>query len=79
MPDSTQLKHYRHVPASLTVKEVSFFPADFDECRVNNGNCSQQCNNNFGSYNCSCFSGFFLLSDGLTCDGENYNNLVTAN
>ena len=48
--------------------------ADVDECMDNNGGCSQECKNDFGSYSCRCFSGFFLLGDGRNCDGENNND-----
>ena len=35
-------------------------PADINECNTINGGCNQTCTNNFGSYFCSCLSGFTL-------------------
>ena len=33
-------------------------------------NCSQNCQNTFGSYNCTCEAGFVLNKDMQTCDGK---------
>ena len=55
------------------VKEVYTFFTDLNECDNNNGGCSQMCNNIFGSFNCSCESGYYLLDDGFTCNGEFIN------
>ena len=46
-------------------KWVSF--SDINECIINNGGCSQFCNNSEGSYNCYCQQGFNLEIDGRTC------------
>ena len=44
---------------------------DVDECEENIDNCSQNCNNTIGSYNCSCNEGYTLDSDDLhTCNGR---------
>ena len=43
---------------------------DVNECLDNNGGCSDNCTNTNGSYYCSCFSGFELLSDNHTCEGN---------
>ena len=32
--------------------------ADIDECSIGNGNCTQLCNNTFGSYSCNCLPGY---------------------
>ena len=42
-------------------------PVDIDECAVNNGNCSGQCNNTIGGYFCDCPPGYQLGEDGLLC------------
>ena len=42
---------------------------DVDECTVNNGNCDQDCHNTYGSYYCTCGSGWRLDPDGHTCNG----------
>ena len=42
------------------------------ECMMNNGNCSQICEEEIGSFNCSCYSGYDLQEDGVTCEGNNY-------
>ena len=43
---------------------------DIIECEDANGGCSQECNNEIGSFNCSCFEGYYLLADNSTCNGE---------
>ena len=42
---------------------------DVDECSGNGGkgNCSYQCSNSIGSFNCSCPVGYQLGDDKLTC------------
>ena len=45
-------------------------PADIDECELMADVCQQNCTNTEGSFNCSCSSGFVLLSDGNSCAGE---------
>lgn len=40
--------------------------ADIDECKVE-GSCSQTCNNSFGSFTCSCLTGYTLRLDQRTC------------
>ena len=47
----------------------STFPADIDECLMMTDNCQQNCTNTEGSFMCSCFSGFILLSDNRSCAG----------
>ena len=32
--------------------------SDIDECTVVNGNCTHNCTNNIGSYECSCLQGY---------------------
>ena len=38
-----------------------------NECRLNNGGCSQDCINSRGSYHCTCSDQYYLESDGRTC------------
>ena len=33
-------------------------------------NCSQMCVELEGSFNCSCYSGYKLQEDGITCEGN---------
>ena len=44
--------------------------ADINECNINNGGCSDICENTVGSYQCRCNQGFVLQSDGQTCSGK---------
>ena len=47
-----------------------FLYTDIDECiSTRTNDCSQFCNNTFGSFQCSCWSGYELDSDGRTCNG----------
>jgi len=53
-------------------KNVSFFFfQDIDECNSNSNNCHQyaKCINTYGSYNCSCSSGFY--GNGTYCEDLN--------
>ncbi|XP_070544757.1 low-density lipoprotein receptor-related protein 4-like [Ptychodera flava] len=43
---------------------------DIDECSGNLGQCSQICTNTEGSYQCSCYHGYYLDSDRWTCRAE---------
>ncbi|XP_059150288.1 fibrillin-1-like [Physella acuta] len=40
---------------------------DVDECSLANVPCSQTCQNTKGSFHCSCYPGFQLLTDGVSC------------
>ena len=44
--------------------------SDINECETDNGGCTQTCDNTDGSYQCSCWVGYDLTSDGHTCTGE---------
>ena len=43
---------------------------DVDECATAVDECDQNCQNNVGSYVCSCGLGFILNDNGFHCDGE---------
>lgn len=65
-----------HVKINFTISlhsmcKMCFFLiyADIDECNEENGGCSQFCNNTYGSYFCSCFPGYNLINDSITCIG----------
>ena len=50
--------------------ELFVFTSDIDECVKKTDNCSQNCNNTIGSYQCYCNDGYTLDSDDLhTCNG----------
>ena len=45
--------------------------SDINECASSStNNCAQLCNNNAGSYTCSCRTGYALNRNGRTCDGN---------
>ena len=44
--------------------------ADVNECSDGLHSCEQMCNNTQGSYQCLCFDGYELTSDGYSCQGE---------
>ena len=43
--------------------------SDIDECSEDTDNCSQNCNNTIGSYQCFCNDGYTLDTDQHTCNG----------
>lgn len=43
---------------------------DINECRISNGGCEQICENFPGGFHCKCRTGFQLLHDKQTCQGE---------
>ena len=45
------------------------FILDINECKTENGGCTQTCNNIAGSYYCSCIIGYELANDNHTCNG----------
>ncbi len=48
---------------------IIFVLADINECGGENG-CTQVCNNTDGSFQCSCFSGYTLNADGVSCHSK---------
>lgn len=53
----------------------SIFHSDVDECAQGLAGCSYNCINTPGSFYCTCMSGFELLSDNRTCEGDDYCKL----
>ena len=49
--------------------KMLYLISDINECSINNGNCSQMCNNTIGSYVCSCSIGYLLSSNNRSCSG----------
>lgn len=45
---------------------------EYDECKLTNHGCAQQCINTLGNYECSCKIGYELHSDGKNCEGSKY-------
>lgn len=43
---------------------------DINECVGKAHNCSQNCSNTDGSFQCVCVTGYRLNEDGQTCDGK---------
>ena len=50
---------------------------DIPNCAINDHNCSQICVEVEGSFNCSCYSGYELQDDGVTCTGTWLDTYVT--
>ena len=63
------------VYASCMDASIFFLLLDINECTAGSSSCHQNCHNAVGSYACSCYSGYRLNSDGVSCRGKamNYN------
>lgn len=46
------------------------YHTEFDECVNENGGCEQRCVNQLTSFECDCYDGYMLDSNGLNCSGE---------
>ena len=55
-----------------------FVFSEIDECSEGISSCNMQCVNTIGSYYCSCFLGFQLMSDNHTCEGKGKMYLLLA-
>ena len=49
---------------------------DINECATNNGSCDHICTNTNGSYTCSCYDGYSLLTNGYSCSGKHATSRV---
>lgn len=47
---------------------------DVDECANYNGGCAHTCNNEPGTYRCTCDTGFKLGADGKVCTGKKHSH-----
>ena len=47
----------------------SFMLLDVNECDLNIDDCDQLCVNDFGSYHCECYSGYFRDNYSSSCVG----------
>ncbi|XP_054755195.2 sushi, von Willebrand factor type A, EGF and pentraxin domain-containing protein 1-like isoform X1 [Lytechinus pictus] len=56
-------------PDGFTGRRCQF---DINECSVNNGGCTHQCQNTIGSFVCSCRQGYALQPDQKTCNSVNF-------
>ena len=54
----------------ITKNHFNFISKDKNECALGISGCQNICTNTYGSYKCSCFSGYELKPDGLTCQGK---------
>ena len=51
---------------------------DLDECHLNNGGCNQTCMNGYGSFECSCGTGYSLASNSLDCEGGFMESILSS-
>ena len=49
-----------------------FLYTDIDECAEKTACCDTTCNNEDGTYSCSCNDGHFLSRDNCTCQGKSF-------
>ena len=59
------------MPMSITYNKSSLHVVVLDilNCMINDHNCSQICVEVEGSFNCSCYSGYELQENRVTCAG----------
>ena len=50
---------------------------DILNCMINDHNCSQICVEVEGSFNCSCYPGYELLENEITCIGTYIRTFIT--
>ena len=53
-----------------------FYLLDINECNTANGGCEHNCMNTFGSFECSCRTGYLLSGNGLNCTGKQVATLL---
>ena len=61
---------YYELITIIIVISFTFSTKDINECSEHISGCNQLCNNTLGSYNCTCYTGYLLGSNGRTCYGE---------
>ena len=61
---------------TVNVQWIFLWFIDIDECTTGVDECDQNCQNNIGSYECSCDSGYILNDDGFRCNGMNKNTYM---
>ena len=61
-----QFTHSRFLTLSLYLHVYT----DINECDTGNGGCEHICNNQIGSYHCTCRAGYTLESDIHNCSGQ---------
>ena len=49
---------------------IFFLYSDINECSSGTHNCSQVCVNNDGGFSCSCYEGYRLGNDRISCEGK---------
>lgn len=67
--------HAQYAQLSL-VKLHSCFYADIDQCVIDNGGCEHSCTNLVPGYECECYVGYTLSTNGYSCIGNTDNNLM---
>ena len=55
---------------NINIEHYMLFYVDILNCMNNDHNCTQICVEVEGSFNCSCFPGYELEEDGVTCTGN---------
>ena len=76
MSNYMQISYSGYNIYGLNKSFLSFTCLDINECNTNNGGCSQVCNNQDGSFTCSCNSGF-TLEGGNAC--QDINECASSN
>ena len=67
-----------HVMVSYLCHYYYYYFLEIDECIEGLSSCNMQCINTIGSYYCTCFTGFQLMNDNHTCNGESISCFTTA-
>uniref|UniRef100_H2Z4B5 EGF-like domain-containing protein n=1 Tax=Ciona savignyi TaxID=51511 RepID=H2Z4B5_CIOSA len=67
----SRLCNHRHDCPNGEDEQEGFLKCNYNECLVNNGNCSDTCVDQRFGYQCQCSPGFQLNEDGRMCDDTN--------
>ena len=57
---------------NINIEHYMLFYVDILNCMINDHNCTQICVEVEGSFNCSCFPGYELEEDEITCTGSHH-------